>query len=333
MISVIIPVYNAAPWLGACIDSVLAQTYPDWELILVNDGSTDSGGSICDQYAHADPRIRVIHQENRGVSAARNQGIRAACGSYICFMDSDDWIEPSLFSDLVIAMTSSQADLVTCGFTYEFEAPERSRAYTVREELIPLPSGLNQSYPSLADARILNSHCGKLFKKAIIDRHALWMEEGISTLEDGIFVLRYLTHCGSLYCLPSAAYHYRQTVTPSLQRQYSPTALEGWVLYAKAYRRLTRDFDEENTHSVYRMLWYRYRAFLIDVYAGSSMSTAQKRDGLRAFIREIHELQFFRRLPHCPEQGFFRRLLFICVKRKWTALLHALLWLRFPASN
>lgn len=333
VISIVVPVYNAADTLDVGIGSILGQTFTDWELILVNDGSDDSSGILCDRYAQADSRIRVLHQENRGVSTARNQGIRAACGSYICFMDSDDRIAPGMLGDMVAAMTQTNADLIICGLAYEFEESGLSRAYTVREGRIDLPSGLNERYRELADARLLNSHCGKLFRKGIIDRYSLCMEEGISTLEDGIFVLDYLTHCASVYCLSSAAYHYRQTAQPSLQRRYSPTALDAWSLYVQCYRRLAEQLDKENSLSVYGMLWHRYRWFLTDVYARSGMPNPQKRLHLQAFVEAIHGLCFFKDLPRCPEKGFIKHLFFACIQRKRILLLHMLLCLRFPASS
>ena len=92
-ISVIVPVYNVEKYLHKCIDSILVQTFTDFELLLIDDGSTDKSGDICDEYAVKDARVRVFHTENRGVSAARNHGLREASGDWICFVDSDDWVE------------------------------------------------------------------------------------------------------------------------------------------------------------------------------------------------------------------------------------------------
>ncbi len=92
VISVIVPVFNRSHCLGRCVDSILEQSFRDIELILVNDGSTDNSGAICDQYAAIDPRVKVIHQANGGVSSARNRGLEQARGRWVCFVDSDDWI-------------------------------------------------------------------------------------------------------------------------------------------------------------------------------------------------------------------------------------------------
>lgn len=115
MISVIVPVYNVEPYLRQCIDSILAQTYRDFELILVDDGSPDNCGAICDEYARRDSRIRVIHQENGGLSAARNAGIDIATGEYISFVDSDDVILDTYLEMLLNVALTQQADISVCG--------------------------------------------------------------------------------------------------------------------------------------------------------------------------------------------------------------------------
>lgn len=112
LVSVIIPVYNVEEYLEECIESVLAQTYPYFEIILVNDGSNDRSGSICDDYVLKDNRISVIHQENRGLSEARNVGAKKAAGKYIYFLDSDDWILPETFEKLVEKIDYTEADFV-----------------------------------------------------------------------------------------------------------------------------------------------------------------------------------------------------------------------------
>ena len=117
-ISVIVPVYNSEPFLAACLDSVLAQTHRELEIILVNDGSTDGSGEICDRYAAMDPRIRVVHKENGGVSSARNRGLELATGELISFIDSDDTMEPEMYEFLVHHMQANDADISHCGYKH-----------------------------------------------------------------------------------------------------------------------------------------------------------------------------------------------------------------------
>ncbi|MED3939488.1 glycosyltransferase family 2 protein [Priestia megaterium] len=113
-ISIIVPVYNVEEYLEKCIDSILKQTFKDFELILVNDGSTDNCGEICDKYVGKDNRVRVIHKKNGGLSDARNSGIEAAKGHYIGFVDSDDWIEPNMYEILYTLCVENGADISTC---------------------------------------------------------------------------------------------------------------------------------------------------------------------------------------------------------------------------
>lgn len=115
MLSVIVPVYNVEPYLARCVDSILAQTYENLEVILVDDGSRDTSGQICDEYAAKDSRVKVIHKENGGLSSARNAGIDGARGEYLAFVDSDDWIEPDAYAHMLGMMKKYEAKLVCAG--------------------------------------------------------------------------------------------------------------------------------------------------------------------------------------------------------------------------
>lgn len=115
LISVIVPVYNVAAWLPRCVDAILAQTYENLEVLLVNDGSTDHSGRICDEYEKKDARVQVIHKKNGGLSSARNAGLDVASGQCIGFVDSDDWIEPEMYSEMLTLMEQNHAQLVCAG--------------------------------------------------------------------------------------------------------------------------------------------------------------------------------------------------------------------------
>lgn len=116
LISVIVAIYNIEKYLVRCIDSILEQTYRELEILLIDDGSTDASGSICDAYAEKDSRIRAIHRKNGGLSAARNTGIELASGNYITFVDGDDWLEPEMYENLIEAMTTNNAQLAACRY-------------------------------------------------------------------------------------------------------------------------------------------------------------------------------------------------------------------------
>ncbi len=167
MISIIVPVYKVEKYLNKCIESILCQTYPDFELILVDDGSPDTCGWICDQYAGRDDRIRVIHKTNGGLSSARNAGIEAACGEYITFVDSDDWTDPRLL-EVLLGGIKLGAAISVCGF------------YTVRDGIPKpwrTPSGEYRVMTALEAVRDMmythsmdTSAWGKLFHRSCFDK-------------------------------------------------------------------------------------------------------------------------------------------------------------------
>lgn len=123
-ISVIVPIYNVEKYLNKCIDSIVNQTYKNLEIILIDDGSTDGSGDICDEYAGRDMRIKVFHQENKGVVAARKVGIKNATGEYIGFVDGDDYIDSNMFAELYHLINKKEADIVSSGWKREYRGSE-----------------------------------------------------------------------------------------------------------------------------------------------------------------------------------------------------------------
>lgn len=145
--TVIVPVYNVEAYLEKCVQSILAQTEPDFELLLVDDGSTDHSGALCDQLAQTDPRIQVIHQQNQGLGGARNTGIQAAAGDWVLLVDSDDWIEPELLEKTLEAGLREEADLVMFGFR---SVDEQGNTLQTFVEDVPTDQGLTlKDHPDL----------------------------------------------------------------------------------------------------------------------------------------------------------------------------------------
>ena len=127
VISVIVPVYNVAAYLPQCMDSILSQSYEALEVILIDDGSTDGSGALCDAYEKKDPRVRVIHQKNGGAASAKNAGLRIATGEYLTFVDSDDFLEPGAYLFMVSTLESYGADVVQSGFRNVFTDLQEER--------------------------------------------------------------------------------------------------------------------------------------------------------------------------------------------------------------
>ena len=214
LISVIIPVYNTAEYLPRCLDSILNNTYRNLEVICINDGSKDSSLEVLNSYAAKDPRVKVIDQENAGVSAARNRGIREAAGEYLLFIDSDDTVDTQLLDRLLNDFPGTGADLAIFGICFDYY--HHGKQY--RSDLLAYAeSGLLDSnhwsthFAELFEVNGLSSVWAKIFRKQIIAEHGLFFKQDMFLYEDLEYVLRYAAHCGSIYNDPRGIYHYRQS--------------------------------------------------------------------------------------------------------------------------
>lgn len=188
MISVVIPVYNVEKYLNECIESVLTQTYTDYEIILVDDGSTDSSGHICDDYMTADSRVRVIHQKNGGLSAARNTGLKEAKGEYIYFLDSDDYIEEYTLEYLVEVSVKENADVVFFdGYVFfdECEDDQSVSGYS-RRECYKTQKGREMLLQLLLNDEYRTAVPLMFYRKEYLTNHNLWFLDGILH-EDELF--------------------------------------------------------------------------------------------------------------------------------------------------
>lgn len=188
MISVIIPVYNVEKYLAECVESVLNQSYTDYEVILVDDGTTDSSGRMCDEYARKDPRIRVIHRPNGGLSAARNTGLDVARGEYVYFLDSDDYIEPCALEHLAAKAEQEQADVVFFDGYVFFDECEEDNGVSryIRKVPYAVAKGRKMLGQLLAGDEYRTAVPLMLFRTAYLCEHDLRFEEGIIH-EDELF--------------------------------------------------------------------------------------------------------------------------------------------------
>ena len=195
MISVIVPVYNVEAYLKRCVDSVLGQTYTDFELILVDDGSPDNCPAICDEYAQKDSRIKVIHQQNGGLSAARNAGLDIATGDYVCFLDGDDHVKENLL-ETVIPHLNSGMQLVA--FNYYFVRKEKLESSTLQHGQYSIHTDeerLNFIVEKLCRYAIGWEACTRIFDKKIIDKYKLRFADNRKIFaEDLYFSLCYILH-------------------------------------------------------------------------------------------------------------------------------------------
>lgn len=208
--SVIVPVYNCASFLPPCAASILAQTEPDFELLLIDDGSTDESGRLCDALAAREPRVRVFHRENGGAASARNFGLEQAAGEYAVFVDGDDLLEADTLAQL--SRVVKKGRLVIFGMAFDYYAKDRLE----RTELLSAahsgcfsPEALAAQYQDFFADNALSSACNKVFDLELIRAKGLRFPDGMTLYEDYAFVLRCLAHTEEIYCLEQSFYHYR----------------------------------------------------------------------------------------------------------------------------
>ena len=216
MISVIVPVYNAEKYLAQCIESILAQTYRDIELILVNDGSTDGSAEICDAFQRKDDRVKVIHTQNGGVSRARNMGMAHTTGEYIAFVDADDYILNTMYEKLYNALANK--DIAFSRFAYAYPEKIVLQKEQNFELLVKRPFDYsfimvdryssNEGDTIVCD-KIHGSVCRQLFRRKIISENRIQFKENVKIAEDRLFLLEYLNYCDSAAFVDEYLYRYR----------------------------------------------------------------------------------------------------------------------------
>lgn len=220
MISVIVPVYKVEKYLHRCVDSILAQSYSDFELLLIDDGSPDNSGTICDEYAAKDSRVRVFHKENGGVSSARNLGLDNARGEWITFCDADDYVSPDWLSFYEVAITKN-VDVAVQGM---FHIDENGKicpkalygqiAYTKEDKQKIIVELINQCVFGYVGV--------KLFRKDIIIENKIFFDEESAVWEDGQFIAKYLEFAKSYLCVDGIGYYY---YLPPANKTYNGTSI------------------------------------------------------------------------------------------------------------
>ena len=210
LIDIIVPVYKVEKYLKDCICSVLAQTFQDWRLILVDDGSPDTCGAICDEYAKKDPRIQVIHKENGGLSSARNAGLDVSNGEYVSFIDSDDYIHPLMVEKLLHRLQSCDADISLCSFCYVDEHLQPLDALNghspIKEEVLTGEDALSRLHIPYYHYYVIS--CAKLYKRTLFDNIRFPMGK---LHEDEAICHRIFYQAKRIACIPDEFYLYRQT--------------------------------------------------------------------------------------------------------------------------
>lgn len=293
LISVIIPVYNVEPYLPQCLDSVLNSTYSNLQVILVDDGSPDNCGSICDSYAETDQRITVIHQKNQGLSEARNSGLAIARGAFVTFIDSDDIVSPSLFDTLLWAIKHTDSDIAAC----EYTRTEKAMVYSS-----PLsPEQLKVVYGTDGCLRVFSNEpsiraitwtgpmvWNKLYRKQKIKTT---FKKGCVPAEDMQFNWEYSENCNKMVIVPQVFYYWRSnsnSITQSLNVSKYVTIAYVWMDIAQkthgADETLRAHLRYRAASSAYTALW---RIFRGDLQAQYSEFCNPARSVIRQYFPEM----------------------------------------------
>lgn len=254
LVSIVVPVYNVEAYLKTCVDSLVRQTYPNIEILLINDGSEDGSGAICDEYAAADPRVRVIHKKNEGVSSARNDGIRMVKGEYVIFVDSDDFVHPQLVDFYM--QNEDESCIVLCKFSSALSSVEKDTLSKLERGTICFS---RQDFFKYID--YLYSPVNKLYRTKIIRDFSLQFQKEKSLGEDILFNLSYLRHAPETYKLiETPLYFYRENREGSLSSSYRPDL---FAVQKETFREIrkfleTLDcWDLDMQEQYYRLFWDR----------------------------------------------------------------------------
>ena len=280
MISVIVPVYNVEPYLRKCLDSVINQTYKDMEILIVDDGSTDGSGDICDEYK-TDKRVRVFHTENRGLSCARNVGLDNAKGDWIGFVDSDDWIEPEMYELLIKGAEETGADIVECGIFTEY------KTRTIQYPAIQTTVCETEAIEALIRHKIRNQVWNKIWKvECFAD---IRFPEG-RNYED-ISTVYKIVQKAKVTGINGEYYHWRQRASSISHRHDKKDLEDGWIAYKKRYD----DLHDCVSSEAMAMLLRQCADAIIRVWARNLKS--------KCSVERVKEMNEFAR-KHYPVLGF-----------------------------
>ena len=260
LFSIVIPVFNTEKYLRRCIDSVLAQTYFNIEIILIDDGSTDSSGEICDFYAAIDKRIKVFHQNNKGVSVARNNGISNASGEYILFVDSDDWLELDMLETMLINVNRTKHQLIACNAFRDNDSTKK-----IMDEEIEQDEILNFEELGRCDKRgtsIMNGPWGKLYNLKLIKENGLKFNEQISFGEDKLFVFSYTKLVEETVCIAKPYYHYFCREDSVMNEELSEKHFQMFQVYKillSSFNETSERYEIIRQACIRLVVWFRHK--------------------------------------------------------------------------
>ena len=301
-ISVIVPVYNAAFTMRKCLDSLLTQTLKNFEVLLIDDGSTDDSGAICDEYAQRDNRVRAFHKANGGVSSARQFGIDHAQGEYTIHADPDDWVEPETLADLYSKAKETNADMVICDF---FENTYKGQKYVCQK-----PSSLYHEVvlKELFD-KLMGSTCNKLIRRACYEKYHVKFPPELSFCEDQYVCAALVKENIKIEYVSRAYYHYFRPVnTESLSRKYNEKIFEEDMNGLLLFHNLLKDTSIVSMVDNVKRYHILAKAFYWGFKFYSSISFRKQFAGFNIAMKEISAPKVEKTLLLLSCKGFYRPL-------------------------
>lgn len=286
-ISIIVPVYNVEKYIRHCIDSLIAQTFKSIEILLIDDGSTDNSGIICDEYALTDDRIKVIHKSNGGVSSARNAGLDDATGTYIMFCDPDDYVEPMWCEEMHNVLQHKNICFCVCGFN-KVHAENRKivstsvPTYPTGKPIVPIASALMFIY----EYGFFRSVWSGAFRADIIYENKLLFHENFSRSEDTLFVLEYLmSSCDKVGFVDKALYNYCVGINTSLTHKVPSDFWETELLWLNRLQELMN--KNGIASALYREKYYSY---IIDAAMAAINTAMMPAIKLKTSFRRVRQI-------------------------------------------
>lgn len=279
-ISIIVPVYNTEKYLGRCIESIQNQTYSNLEIILVDDGSKDDSLKICHMYAEKDARIKVLHTKNFGVSTARNIGIKCSTGEYIGFIDSDDYIEKTMYETLVRYSDDKVLPICTYNMVDENKRILDQKDIGDTVGLVPV-----KDFFLLCENILLNSPVNKLYESDIIKKNNIRFDMDLSLGEDFLFVIQYLEYIEEFYIIDMPLYNYMTIKRESLSQLYRNDFYE---IQRRIIQRIKVLLERNQT--VFDEYKTRFYTFSLDLYVQALNNTVNSKDRLHKKIKRNNEI-------------------------------------------
>lgn len=276
LISIIVPVYNVADYLDECISSLINQTYRNLEILLIDDGSTDGSGTICDVWAEKDERIRVIHTENHGVSHARNIGLKEARGGYIGFVDGDDWCDPDMYETMLNYVHKTKADIHAGGYVIERAAGTEMPLHIGTPGILSVRQAIHDLFSPGTHKRFMNWVVwDKLFSRSIIS--GIRFDEKLKRSEDQWFFWQVLRRVNCISYAPQMAYHYRIREGSAMHTVSNRVGTDS-IAAMKYILQDAEDMDRETKHLLEMRYWQMDISLMKDII----LSGIHHADGLLA---------------------------------------------------